>query len=338
MDDPSPEVVSAFSYKDRSAGLVIFGIFTVLMGCLAALLVPLMLFAETQAAKAPGGVPPGGMAFPAAMYGVAAMVLIWLGIGSAMKRRWARALLLILSWGWLITGVIGIAGAAITMPAAMAHLPAPPIGSQGSQPQVTPAMMAGVMTFTFIFMGVLFIVLPAIWIFFYGSKHVKATVEARDPVERWTDRCPLPVLAVVLWLALSAPMMAAMPFIYKPVIGFFGIFLTGIPALAAYFVIAVLWGYAAWSLYHLRRQGWWLVVVVMLAFSISWYITISRNDPLEMYRLMGFQDAQIDQLKTITPFILGRHYWEIMFAALLPFFGYMLFIKKFFPRQQQTMA
>src|ERR1035438_10563031 len=39
-------------YKDRSTGLIIFGILTILMGCLAALFVPLMLFGQAASAKA----------------------------------------------------------------------------------------------------------------------------------------------------------------------------------------------------------------------------------------------------------------------------------------------
>jgi hypothetical protein len=40
------------AYKNRSTGLVIFGIFTILMGCLAGLFVPLMLLGQMAAAKA----------------------------------------------------------------------------------------------------------------------------------------------------------------------------------------------------------------------------------------------------------------------------------------------
>ena len=60
-------------------------------------------------------------------------------------------------------------------------------------------------------LGVFFIALPKVWIFFHNSRHVKATCEARYSVTRWTDACPLPVLALCLWLLVSAPMMLVMP-------------------------------------------------------------------------------------------------------------------------------
>jgi len=53
------------------------------------------------------------------------------------------------------------------------------------------------------FMGLLFIVLPGGLILVYQSRHTKATCEARDPVPRWTDACPLPVLALSLMLGFG---------------------------------------------------------------------------------------------------------------------------------------
>ena len=37
---------------------------------------------------------------------------------------------------------------------------------------------------------VIYIVIPGVAVLFYRSPHVKHTCEVRDPVERWTDRCP----------------------------------------------------------------------------------------------------------------------------------------------------
>jgi hypothetical protein len=71
--------------------------------------------------------------------------------------------------------------------------------------------MTAVIAIAFVFNGVVFVLLPAIWTYFYRSPHVKATCEARDPVARWTDACPLPVLGFCLWLLFSVPMLLVMP-------------------------------------------------------------------------------------------------------------------------------
>ena len=57
MNDPAVEVVPVETpgYKDRSVGLIIFGILTILAGCLVGLLLPLMIFGQTMAARATFG-------------------------------------------------------------------------------------------------------------------------------------------------------------------------------------------------------------------------------------------------------------------------------------------
>ena len=91
-------------YKDRSTGLTIFGILTLLLGCLCGLFVPLILLGQVMAAKVPNAPAPNLLTIlpGIVLYGVLAVALTWLGIGSIMKRRWARALLLIFSWTWLV--------------------------------------------------------------------------------------------------------------------------------------------------------------------------------------------------------------------------------------------
>ena len=54
---PPVETAPLPAYKDRSTGLIIFGILTLLLGCLAGLFVPLMLFGQMMAAKAPNAPP-----------------------------------------------------------------------------------------------------------------------------------------------------------------------------------------------------------------------------------------------------------------------------------------
>jgi hypothetical protein len=84
------------AYKDRRTALIVFGILTIAIGCVMALFIPLMLFSATMTAKEPGSGDMYRMMIPVcAMYGTLVVTLIWLGIGSAMARRWARTLLLI---------------------------------------------------------------------------------------------------------------------------------------------------------------------------------------------------------------------------------------------------
>ncbi len=312
--------------KDRSAGLLIFGILTILLGCLAGLFVPLMLIGQAASAKATGAPVPVSAILPAVLiYGVLAVALVWLGIGSIMARRWARALLLIFSWSWLVMGLFVLGFMAFLMPKMLANLSS---SGTASQPALPPAAITGMMIGMFLVFGVMFVILPAAWTFFYNSRHVKATCERRDPITRWTDACPLPVLAFCLWLLFTVPMMVIIPIAGHGVMPFFGMFLTGAPGTLFCLAIAAIWSYTAWSLYKLEQLGWWLILIALCVFMASALLTYARHDMIEMYQLMGYPEAQIEQIKKSGLLVGNRMTWLMAFL-MLPFLGYLLVIKKF---------
>jgi len=336
MKEPDSEAAPVEStalpmpYKDRSAGLIVFGILTILLGCVAGLFVLLMLVGQAASARTTGASAPFSTILPAiSIYGVLAVALVWLGIGSIMARRWARALLLIFSWSWLIMGLFLVVVMAFLLPKILANIHASETTGQPAMPTVT---IGVIVVFTCLMLGVLFVFLPAVWTFFYNSRHVKATCEARDPVTRWTDACPLPVLGFCLWLAFSVPMMLIMPIAAHGVMPFFGIFLTGVPGTMLCLAIAALWSYAAWLLYKLDVRGWWLVLIALCVFMASAFLTFARHDVLEMYRLMGYPEAQIEQIQK-TGLLVGNRMSWLMSFSVLPFLGYLLFIRKFLLRK-----
>lgn len=321
------EAAALPAYKDRSTGLTIFGILTLLLGCLAGLFVPLMVFGQMMAAKAPNAPPANTAAILPAMsiYIILAVALIWLGIGSIKARRWARALLLIFSWSWLVMGVFMTAAMPFFMGKAFANLPPNP---NTGQPVMTAAAITGMIVFMVIFFGVFFVLVPALWTYFYNSRHVKATCEARDPVARWTDACPLPVLAFSLWTWLAVPTVLVLSLTGRAVMPFFGMFLSGLTGGLACLLIAAVWGWSGWRLYRLDVRGWWLILIAMTLFLVSTLLTYSHHSIIEMYELQGLPQAQIDQIQKMGLFTGNRMGWfTVLFT--LPFVGYLLFIKKY---------
>ena len=318
-------------YKDRSVGLIIFGILTILLGCLSGLLALLMLAGQAASARATGGasVPLSAILPALSIYGVLTVALLWLGIGSIMARRWARALLLIFSWSWLGLGLFVVVIMAFFIPKMMANM-----SSSGTtdHPAMPASMIVGMMVGMFLVFGVLFVILPAVWTFFYNSRHVKATCETRDPATRWTDACPLPVLGLCLWLLFSVPMMLVMPLAGHCVMPFFGMFLTGLPGTLFCLAIAALWSYAAWLLYKLDVRGWWLILIAMGVFMVSALMTFAHHDMLEMYRLMGYPRAQIEQMQK-TGLLVGNRMSWLMSFSVLPLLGYLFFVRKFLFRK-----
>ena len=325
--EPTPAPIP---YKDRSTGLTVFGILTILLGCLAGLFIPLMLVGQAMSAKTTGAPATYSTILPAiSLYGILAVALVWLGIGSITARRWARALLLIFSWSWLILGLMMLVFMAFLMPKMLGNLST---NGTASHPPMPSAAIAGMMVVMFVIFGFIFVILPAVWTFFYNSRHVKATCETRDPVTRWTDACPLPVLGFCLWLAISVPMMLIAPFMGHAVIPFFGIFLTGGPAAMSYLAIAALWSYAAWSLYKLEMRGWWLILIALGLSMTSALLTFARRDMTEMYRLMGYPERQIEQIQK-SGLLTGNSMTWLMALSMLPFLGYLLFIRRFLRRK-----
>jgi hypothetical protein len=137
---PVESTPAPLPYKDRSTGLIIFGILTILLGCLAGLFVPLMLVGQAVSAKTTGAPAPFSTILPGlSIYGILAVALVWLGIGSIMARRWARALLLIFSWSWLVMGLFVLVIMAFLMPKMLANMSA-------SGTTVHPAMPSAAIT------------------------------------------------------------------------------------------------------------------------------------------------------------------------------------------------
>jgi hypothetical protein len=331
MNEQNPELppveTSALpDHKDRSIGLLVFGILTILLGSMAGMLLLLMLVGQVVVRSTHATVVPASiLLLDVFIYGILAVALIWLGIGSIMARRWARALLLIFSWSWLVMGVFAVLGVVVFLPIVLENVraAAPP-----GQPAMPAAAIGVIMVISCLMLGFFFIALPAVWIFFYKSRHVKATCEARDPVTRWTDACPLPVLGLCVWLWFSAPMMLVMPIIVHGVMPFFGMFLTGLPGTAFCLAIAALWAWCAWLLYKMDARGWWLILVAMVLFTVSAVLTYARHDVIEIYQLMGYSQEQIDQIQKTGLLTGNRMAWITLFS-IVPFLGYILFVKKY---------
>jgi hypothetical protein len=122
-----------------------------------------------------------------------------------------------------------------------------------------------------------------------------------------------------------------MPLVGHGVMPFFGMFLTGVPGALFCLVIAAVWSFAAWSLYHLEQRGWWLILIALCVFMVSGLLTYARHDVTEMYQLMGYPEAQIEQIQK-TGLLTGNSMVWITLFSMLPFLGYLLYIKKFLRR------
>jgi hypothetical protein len=316
MRDGISDVAAPAEYKDRRTGLIAFGILEILAGFLCMLVMIVLLFLVRITPELSEALNRQTIGLSLAFYGLATVALVWLGIGSLLCKRWARVLLLIGSWSLLLGGIISIAFFILF--------------ARDIYPATMPDSIALFsMVFTLLILAIFAIALPLTMVLFYGSSNVKATCMARDPHTRWTDTCPLPVLATSLWLGLSSLSVLIIPVIYRSVLPCFGILIRGTPATLMLMVGMALGFYLTWATYRLKMSAWWIMLLVSTLACLSSAITFLKVDLLEFYHQLGYAEQQIEQLRKFkyfsSPITVG---WIVV--CYIVFVIYWIGIKKFF--------
>ncbi|MES2202130.1 MAG: hypothetical protein V4498_07760 [candidate division FCPU426 bacterium] len=306
-------------FKDRGLTLAMIGTMDVLMG-LACLGMTLLMMSvpnlddPTDSSRTRlGAVMAGGI------YGILAVALVWIGIGLFMARRWARAISLIFAWFWLLVGVVAVPLMAYVMPKVLGTVAADKGLDEGIQ-SWTVILMVG-------FMAFVFILLPGIQVLALQSSNVKKTCETRDPKTRWTDRCPLPVLAVVIGLAYSSVAMLFYPWIMKayPV---FGVILQG-PLLWALFIcVAAASATLALGAYRLRHWAWRGTMAFMILWILSSAISFNNGSTMAAMQAGGMMKPQ--GAEWMAAIFQGQGINLLLALSLIAYGGYWINCKKYF--------
>jgi hypothetical protein len=311
-------------FKDRKTGLVIFGIFHIIIGAFCALFM-LFTIVGAMALRNLGGstgavMSVGQMILFVFLYLLLVVWFVWMGIGSILARKWARTSILITSWLWLIGGLIGFIAILLFMPAIFSFLAA------GEEiPGEAAVIVQSMVTALWLFM---FIAIPGAFVLFYSSRHVKATCEQKDPRRRWTDKAPLPVITLSSILGCMAISMPLMGF-YRWTSHFFGVVVSGIPGAVIVLVYAVLFAYAAWGTYKLQVKAWWCGFLSTVALDVSMVITYSRVNLGEFYEKMGVPQERLEIMQRLDLFHDPRVVllWGLV---IIGFLGFMIYTKRYF--------
>lgn len=326
------------SYKDRRTGLIIFGVVQIILGLLAALMVPFAALGAFLSRLAPGGAMRPGQYFSAiATYAFIAAVLLGLGIGSVQMRRWARALTLVFSWYWLITGVLITVLLTAALPVTMRGALQAQQNAAGAPPEnVSTGVMAVIVTIIIVFAAFFLIVVPVVFVVFYSLRDVAETCRHRDPVERWTDRAPLPVLGASVVLSLQA-LYLLLTGLTAPLFPFFGRYLYGVPGFACFLVVGALDAYLAIALFRLKSVAWWIAIITAPVRLFSMVLTYARVDMTDAYSKLGLSEEQMRVLSA-SPIFHSRVllWWSLISMVIL--YGYVVWLKRYFktpPAQPQ---
>ena len=323
------EPAQGSSFKDMKTGLVVFGILQIIFGGFCVLMVPFAIFGMIASAfldeSSATAMSPTMMIPAVLLYSLLAAWCICMGIGSIKARRWARALLLVTSWIWLIGGIGGFIFVLLFMPDMFEKM--------GENEQM-PAGAAIIVKYVVMgFMAVFYVIIPTVLVLFYGNKNVKATCEFRDTKVRWTDKCPLPVLALSLMFGLWVVSMLFMGF-YGWTIPFFGSILSGVKGAAVVLFVMLLSGYIAWGTYRLNIKAWWGAVLLVVGWAVSAGVTFSRVSLVDYYEKMNFPEQQLDAIKQYS-IPQGNSMLFFCGLSLVAFLGFLLYTRRYFVRSAE---
>lgn len=309
------------AYKDRTAGLICFGVLLILVGLLCLLLAGITGLSMWFMLRSNAGVPnvtPASAVTPVVMYTGLATLFVWLGIGALMARRWAAAVLHVLSVLWLLSGCLGLVVAGTMLGTPMRNLAA------GADTATRAGMLVGFLVGGAM-MVIAYVVMPvALWLFF-RSPHVTATCAAKDPRPRWTDRCARPVLGAVVAMFLLG-LNTSQVLVY-PVAPFFGRLATGAMAIGLQLGSGILLLTGAVLLYRRRMEGWWIAAVLLLVWTVSTLVTFQMVDPESWLQALGLEvDEQMRALMTIG-FSKQAGAWVAIWSCGVA--GFLLYLKKY---------
>lgn len=322
-DSPTPP---SAPFRDRASAILGMGLFVVLigLGCLGMVAI-MALGVGAASAMSPGQATSFRTTIPVTvLYLALAAFFVVTGIGAVTLRRWARALLSVVSWMWLSAGGFALVLVLALLPQFRATL-------EKSAPPGTSAPPAGLMVGCMLgALLMIYVALPLPLALFFSGKNVRATFDARDR-PRWTDRLPAPLLGLFLVLAfttlsaLELPLYGAVPV--------FGKLLTGPPMWAFALIFATAAGAGTWWVWHRSIRGWWTAVAFWIFGAISTIWTFAGGfDWNAYYTEMGLSPQQIQMTEGLSPadlfanpFVLG-----IMALGWLGLGAVLFWTKKFF--------
>jgi ABC-type antimicrobial peptide transport system permease subunit len=204
--------------------------------------------------------------------------------------------------------------------------------------EMSAGIMAVFLTLIIVFMAFFLVLVPIAFVVFYGREDVAETCRRRDPVERWTDRTPLPLLgaSVVFFTGALYLLLTA---VTLPMFPLFGHYLTGISGSIALLGMAVIDSYLAIAFFRQHPSGWWIAAFVVPVRLISVALTYAKADMMKAYSRMGMSDAQLNVLNS-NPMFRGHVllWWGLI--SMLLFFGYIIWLKRYFktPAHSQPEA
>lgn len=275
--------------KDRSKQLAVAGMIEFGLGLLSfALAMQLMVIVASTGL---GGIKPvhfwmsmGGMFYLTAWFVV-------MGFGSLEGRRWARSMILVGAWVSIFFGTMTLALAFYVVPEALNLM---------DQAGVSPEAALASLYFAVVALVLLQFVFPTAAVLFYGMKSVRATCERMHPRPCWSDRVPLPLMAMGFVSGIGS-----LSFVFGASVNYvvflFGNVVSGSTGMVWVALISLAFGYVGWGAFTRKTHAWWGAYGLVLFTSTSLMLTFAELDMDVLFERMGYSAEQTAELLRIEP-------------------------------------
>jgi hypothetical protein len=239
--------------------------------------------------------------------------------------------MLVVSGMWLGLGVLATLMMVFMLPIIMRQQPG----------KVPPGMQHAIIVGIIGFMAALGVLLPAIFLFFYSRKSVKATCRSPKGAQIATPAVdgtparglPVPLAILGVWLGLGA--FSVLFVLFMRVALLFGFVLHGVAAVLVLLAFSALSGYAAWATFRQKLIGWQIALFYALLGMINILVTYFRYpDPLQLFREMGLNDQML-RIYNQFPQLLSI-IWVGQIVGITVFLVFVLYTRKFFPTDVQA--
>jgi hypothetical protein len=307
------------SYKNRRGWLIAFAAVEFLIAVLLLILAAAIFLSPAlqPGTTLPSPVPAADLRlFTSALYVAIAALFVVVGFGSVHCRNWARILMLVVSWFWLAVGLIALAATYVIYP----------VIQQGKHYSTEKDHL--VFAITMLLTGVMFVLMPSVFLIFYSLKSVKATCLAMAGKPAGSSRLPPSLIAFAIFEASGGlavlGLTSRVSFVFGAVLRGPSAFLIALVTAAASFA-------AAWLILRRRIAGWTLAAVKTAFWTVSTLVTFQRHSLAQLAREMGMDEQRWQDLQRF-PQVQTLN-WIMLAVTLVATVAFLVYTRKLFPRK-----
>lgn len=254
-------------------------------------------------------------------YYIIAALLIPVGIGHVKLRRWALTLTQLYTWFWLGAGILLICNLIVLIPSAFRF-------DLSRDVLIVRLVIIGVSSFIFL------VLLPILALWFCKSEKVRLVFEEHDSNRYWTERYPLPLLALLLLFVIGIIVMHIAIF-FQSMFPIFGQIMLGRQSVYIISLCILIMGILIYGTVRLKIWAWWSSLVYISLLTISSVMSFARHsfyDIIIVMKLPAYEMGFLDKLI----FLHDYHLVGLFAIPLLITLGLVIYSKRYFVKSDNS--